>query len=81
MTALLPSGKKIFHSEYLLRVASADSGLIVTADDLIAAGWLIEASYAKAEDDYEGPRITLTKAGQKLISKRLRGDARGRLSK
>ena len=71
--------KRIFHFEYLNRVAN--EGMTVLADDLIAAGWLIEAGYAKAEDDYEGPRITLTKAGQKLLEKKLRNNSQGRLKK
>jgi hypothetical protein len=63
---------KVFHHEYLLRLHKSDGGAIVVADDLIAAGWLIEAGYAQAEDDYEGPRIWLTASGKKEAIKRVR---------
>jgi len=61
---------KVFHPEYLARVNASEGGLTVLADDLIAAGWLIEAGYARAEDDYEGPRIWLTPAGRKEANKK-----------
>lgn len=72
-------GNKIFHHEYLQRLAHVESGAIVGADDLIAAGWLIEAGYARAEDDYEGPRIWLTNSGRKEAAKKFR--TQGHLAK
>jgi hypothetical protein len=43
-------------------------GQIVIADDILKAAWLIEAGYASAEDDCEGPMLRLTDAGTKLVS-------------
>lgn len=41
----------------------------VFADNLIEAGMAVEAGYARAENDYEGPRLFLTEAGKKVIAK------------
>lgn len=41
----------------------------VYADNLIEAGMAIEAGYARAENDYEGPRLFLTEAGEKALAK------------
>lgn len=45
--------------DYILDI-SQSGPRTVCADDLPIAGWLIEAGYARAEDDYEGPRLYLT---------------------
>jgi hypothetical protein len=52
---------------YLIRVGSAECGLIVLADDLAEAGMLISCGFAVAENDYEGPRIRLSDKGRKLF--------------
>lgn len=61
---------KIFHPEYLDYIFNCDGyTATVDAENLIAAGWLIEAGYCWAEDDHDGPLIHLTKAGLKLAEK------------
>lgn len=44
----------------------------VYADNLIEAGMAVEAGYARAENDYEGPRLFLTEAGAKAVAKKVK---------
>lgn len=43
-----------------------DDGLVVCADDLVAAGMAVEGGWATAEDDNEGPRLRLTSEGRRV---------------
>jgi len=71
--------KQIFHHES--KSIHNLGRRIVCAEDLIAAGWLIEAGYAVAEDDYEGPVIWLTKSGKNLAEKKIRNNTQGALKR
>ncbi len=54
--------------DYAVCIHGAGGSLIVVAESLLSAAWLIEAGYARAENDYDGPRIMLNDSGNKLIS-------------
>jgi len=51
----------------LQRIQDCHGCIVVAAADLIQAGAAIEGGYAWAEDDYEGPRMYLTEAGEKAL--------------
>ena len=54
----------------LQNIRDCDGSFGVFADNLIEAGMAVEAGYARAENDYEGPRLFLTEAGKKAIAKK-----------
>lgn len=47
----------------LLQKVVALEGWYVCADNIVEAGVLVGAGYARCYDDYEGPRLALTDAG------------------
>ena len=40
----------------------------VYAENIVQAGMAVEGGYARAEDDYEGPRLYLTDEGKRAVA-------------
>jgi hypothetical protein len=48
---------------------AANGYALITPENLILAAFLVEAGYARAENDYDGIRIWPTQSGHKLLIK------------
>ena len=56
-------------SLHLLHIIETCGGILAAADNLVAIARLIDAGWAVAEDDYEGPRVICTPKGTRAMDR------------